>query len=1019
MIESKTLPSRHLIFWLISIVLVIAIVEVIVGLTGYLLLGHVTWDYWVTGLVVAILAAGFLYFFGLRFFALKEELLTSRQALRASQEQNRLNDEAIFKDRNFVHLITETIEEIFWIADPQLQRIFYISPAFEKIWGRSRESLYESPMSFMDAVHPDDREKMLEQMQRQSRDEPFENEYRIIRPDGSVRWIIDRGFPFRDDTGRIKHLVGLAQDITRRKEAESRATEAAQRYRNLVDTCPDGIWVIEASTGRILDVNPSGCRMTGYSRETLLTMKVSDIDASDTSPEQVSERIALQSSGGWGRFETRHRTRSGLMDVEVDLFPDIQPDRFISFTRDITARKQAASDLARSADTYARMLKTTKDAFWLVDSVSARLMDVNDRAVAMFGYSREEMLARSIMDFDVAHTPEEFVTHIEQIQRDGGAIFETRHRRADGRIMDVEVSTTFDSVNQRYLAFIRDVTERNLAQRALKELNSRLEEHVAARTQELMQRTEALKQSEERLRLAIEGAGLGTWHCFIPTYQVEFSPRSRELWGLSADAPTSCDALVERIHPDDRPRVESVLNRALTELGDFAVEFRITRPPGASGHWVAVMGHAYPESDRQVARLEGIILDIDDRKQAELAMKDLNIALEMRVAERTAQLEAANAAKSQFLAHMSHEIRTPMNAVLGLAQLLGQEPLETDQARMVSHIAEAGEALLRVINDILDLSKIEAGQLGIEQHPFTLPPVLGRVRNLLGLSAEQKGLELAIDIATAPADAWLGDAARLEQILINLLGNAIKFTPQGSVRLAIARVADLPAGARLRFEVRDTGIGMSPEVRQQLFQPFNQGDSSITRRFGGTGLGLSICKRLVDLMGGEIGVISEEGHGSTFWFELPLRRAERQPEPVGADQPAPRADSPNFRGLRVLAVDDNRINLMVLEKALKNEGAEVTLAGDGQHALDLLRTRPDHFQVVLMDVQMPVMDGLTATREIRRDPALRAVPVVALTAGVLPEERQATLDAGANGFLAKPLDLRDMRAVLARCLGKV
>jgi CheY-like chemotaxis protein/two-component sensor histidine kinase len=338
---------------------------------------------------------------------------------------------------------------------------------------------------------------------------------------------------------------------------------------------------------------------------------------------------------------------------------------------------------------------------------------------------------------------------------------------------------------------------------------------------------------------------------------------------------------------------------------------------------------------------------------------------------------------------------------------------------MVRHIGEAGEALLRVINDILDLSKIEAGQIGIQQHPFSLPPLLDRLQNLLGLSAQHKGLELAIDVANTPADTWLGDAARLEQILINLLGNAIKFTQEGSVGLTIARVAEHPTGARLRFEVRDSGIGMSPEVRRHLFQPFNQGDSSITRRFGGTGLGLSICKRLVELMGGEIGVISEEGHGSTFWFELPLQRAELQPEPAGANQPVTHADIANFRGLRVLAVDDNRINLMVLEKALRNEGAEVTLAGDGQQALDLLRARPDHFQVVLMDVQMPVMDGLTATREIRRDLALRTLPVVALTAGVLPEERQATLDAGANDFLAKPLDLRDMRTVLAKCLGKV
>jgi PAS domain S-box-containing protein len=183
--------------------------------------------------------------------------------------------------------------------------------------------------------------------------------------------------------------------------------------------------VIEASTGRILDVNTSGCRMTGYSRETLLTMKVSDIDASDISPEQVRERIALQSSGAWGRFETQHRTRSGLMDVEVALFPDIHTDRFIAFTRDITARKQAANDLAQSAETYASMLKTTKDAFWLVDSDSARLLDVNDRALEMFGYSREELLERSIMDLDVAYSPEEFVAKIAQIQNDLATFFWT------------------------------------------------------------------------------------------------------------------------------------------------------------------------------------------------------------------------------------------------------------------------------------------------------------------------------------------------------------------------------------------------------------------------------------------------------------------------------------------------------------------------------------------------------------------------------------------------------------------
>jgi signal transduction histidine kinase/CheY-like chemotaxis protein len=395
---------------------------------------------------------------------------------------------------------------------------------------------------------------------------------------------------------------------------------------------------------------------------------------------------------------------------------------------------------------------------------------------------------------------------------------------------------------------------------------------------------------------------------------------------------------------------------------------------------------------------------------------ELNESLEQKVLERTAQLETANAAKTQFLAHMSHEIRTPMNAVLGLTQLLAEEPLTPGQSAMVRHISESGQNLLHIINDILDLSKIEAGQIHIDHQPFLLASMLEHIDNLLRQSAENKHLNFLVCRPSRPVDHLRGDPLRIEQVLINLIGNAIKFTEQGEVSLTVTPVRETPELFRLRFEVRDTGIGMSASTQSELFKPFNQGDDSITRRFGGTGLGLSISKRMVELMNGEMGLISAEGKGSTFWFELPLERlGEKElPQPeVAADSISQAAKGPQLNGLRVLGVDDNRLNLMVLEKALKNEGAQVTLASDGLECLQILEAQPHDFDVVLMDIQMPVMDGLTATRTIRQNPRLAHIPVIALTAGVLPEERQAALDAGVNDFMAKPLDLHTMRKLLA------
>ncbi|MCB1769448.1 MAG: response regulator [Candidatus Competibacteraceae bacterium] len=377
-----------------------------------------------------------------------------------------------------------------------------------------------------------------------------------------------------------------------------------------------------------------------------------------------------------------------------------------------------------------------------------------------------------------------------------------------------------------------------------------------------------------------------------------------------------------------------------------------------------------------------------------------------------AHADAANRAKSEFLAQMSHEIRTPLNAVLGFTQVLNREPLTAHQRQWVARIQTAGQSLLVLLNDILDFSKIEAGQLRLESRPFDLAGPLARVESLMGQTAHAKGLALRI-ITPETAPGWLlGDALRLEQVLVNLLGNAIKFTERGEVVLRIEPTEITPTTVRLRFTVRDTGLGMAPEALARLFTPFTQADASISRRYGGTGLGLSICKRLADLMGGAIGAESQVGQGSTVWFEAPFARTasgETMPRPAPAHSTGPR-----LTGLHLLVVDDSAMNREVVEQALALEGARATLAADGQQAIHQLQVRPTAFDVVLMDVQMPVMDGLTATRLIRDELGLTALPIIAFTAGVLAEQQQAARAAGVNDILAKPLDLEQMTALLLR-----
>ena len=448
------------------------------------------------------------------------------------------------------------------------------------------------------------------------------------------------------------------------------------------------------------------------------------------------------------------------------------------------------------------------------------------------------------------------------------------------------------------------------------------------------------------------------------------------------------------ICPEDLAAARGAMEAALARREPFQIEYRLRRHDGA---WRWMFDAGTPRFDRTGAFLGyvGAIVDIDERKATEAAL---------RAARHAA--ESAARAKSEFLAAMSHEIRTPMTGVLGMADLLAAERLSASQARYVDTIRTSGRHLLSIINDILDFSRIEAGRLELERIDFAPADILEGVQSLMAPQAAERGLRLQLELATPPELVVKGDPTRLRQVLVNLVGNGLKFTARGEVRVGVTALP-AEAGVRLRFEVKDTGIGIPKERQAALFEAFVQADSSTTRHYGGSGLGLVICKRLVLAMGGTIGVDSEPGQGSRFWFELVFARGDAQ-EVAQRSALEPASIPP----LRVLVADDVPANRELLEEMLRRHGHAVRLAENGAAAVEAAQR--ERFDVVLMDVQMPVMDGMEATRRIRRlPPPAGEVPILALTANVMTSEQARYLAAGMDLCLTKPVVWPDLFATLA------
>jgi len=804
----------------------------------------------------------------------------------------------------------------------------------------------------------------------------------ILTRSGEERVIAWHNTVLRDDAGRIVGTLSSGEDVTERKRAAEAVRASEEKFRALAENSPDAIMRFDREH-RHLYVSPGVEKTSGIPAEAFIGKTHAEMGFPEGLVKVWEEAIETVFESG-----APHRIEFMLPNkVWIDwiLSPEFSPDgktsQVLACSRDITERKQMEEALRAEKAFTEQALNVMLDSFY-VHNRQGNFLRWNRRLNETSGYSGEEIGQMKPWDLFFEEDVPRVRAAIEEIFRTGTGRVETLLKTKDGKgvLHELAGAVMFDANGNPLLSCTaRDITERKRAEDAVRESEQRI-------------RTITDTAKDAIIMLDKRGT-ISFWN-----------PAAETIFGYSAQEVMGRD-LHKMLAPQ---RYHEAYMRGLTR-------FRETGQGAAIGKTLELEairkdGTEFPmEISLSAIRIGGewhavaTLRDISARKRAEQ---------EVQKAKEAA--EAASEARSAFLANMSHEIRTPMNGIIGFAELALRSELDPTQRDYVTKIRTSAMSLLGIINDILDFSKIEAGKLAVEKTDFFLWDLLEDLAGLFAATAAGKDTEMILARGPEVPSALIGDPLRLRQVLVNLVSNAVKFTARGEILVSVSRLQETADTVRLRFSVKDSGIGIPPHKVRELFSPFMQADTSTTRKYGGTGLGLAISQQLVKLMGGEIHAESHVGKGSEFWFDLTFGREK------GAG-PSRRRPTVSIRGVKALVVDDNATSRQVLQGMLESFELQVCSVASGEEALLELRKAPAFdkpYQLVVMDYRMPGMDGLQASTHIRQDAQLSRLPIIMISAFGTDEEKRRGKALGVNAFLMKPVQQSVLFNTLMEVLGR-
>jgi two-component system, sensor histidine kinase and response regulator len=802
----------------------------------------------------------------------------------------------------------------------------------------------------------------------------------MFERDGTIFTFQTTRSPYRDEQGKIIGLIGIARDITEKKRVESELHQSQLRWRFALESVGDGIWDWDMKTGRVY-YSRQWKAMLGYAKEEIGDTAAEWFDR--LPPDDLAlcqEAIGNHLQGKIEDFVLEHRmlAKDGSLrwilarGKVVERAEDGTALRIIGTNTDITQRKTAEHELYLERERLGLAAEALHLGVWDYNFAANTIL-CDARWYEIYGVDPTEVVTMETFNArlhpdDVERVAQERLKTLERREKIHRMEFriitpagETRRILSAARMLEADERTP-----NRFVGIVMDVTESRMAE-------------------------ETLKNSYEALRQAEKLAKVGNWTLDLKTSRLAISDMINEMNGVGPDdPPLTPERLSKLLPPEGLEKMLSGLERCVADGTPYDLETEHWRVDGTS-YFARLRGRANLDASGRIVSVSGTLQDITEERQAAEVLEQARDAA-----------EAAEHAKSDFLAMMSHEIRTPMNTVLGMTRLVLQTDLTPRQRNYLDKIHTAANTLISIINDVLDFSKIEAGKLDIEETEFTLESVLEATSSVTAMKAEEKGLEIAYEVAPDVPERLIGDSLRLGQILINLVSNAVKFTERGEVVVSIDRVSQNRTNvATLQFAVRDTGIGLDPDQIAGLFRAFSQADRDTSRKYGGTGLGLAICKQLVERMGGGIWATSEPGKGSTFFFTIEARL------PAAPEAHAMAPKRANLKGKRVLIVDDNPSARDILSQMVRNFGMDVEAVDSGASALANLKLaslqcRP--FELVLMDWRMPGMDGLDAAQRIKADMNLREIPAVLMVTAYGREEVLLKSEQlGLQGVLIKPV----------------